>query len=55
MGIEIVVFWLGMTIASAFAVDKGVEVWKKDMQVTSEKYQSCVEYAKKVSECEGLE
>ena len=55
MGIEIALLWLGVAIAGAFTVNKGVELKKKDMQVTSEKYQSCVEHAKKVSECEGLE
>lgn len=55
MGVEIVLLWLGIAIASAFAVDKGVELVKHGQTLDADRYHSCVSATKDARQCRGME
>lgn len=55
MGIEIALMYLGLAIAGAFAVDKGVELVKHGQTIDADRYHSCMEATKDARQCRGLE
>lgn len=55
MGIEIVLMWIGISIAGGFVVDKSVDLWKHSKTLGADKYESCVTNAESVKECRNLE
>jgi hypothetical protein len=55
MGVELVLLYIGLAIAGAFSIDKGVDMYKHSKTINADKFNSCVQYADSIRECRGLE
>jgi hypothetical protein len=52
---EILITYVVIAIAGAFATNKVVEVYKHSETLDADRYASCVKHAEEVRECRGLE
>lgn len=55
MGIEVVLLWIGLSIAGAYGVNKATDVYRHNVTIEADKYNSCVKHAQEVRECRNLE
>jgi hypothetical protein len=52
---EILITYVVIALAGAFATNKVVEVYKHSETLDADRYASCVKHAEEVRECRGLE
>jgi hypothetical protein len=55
MGVDIIVLYVALAVASLFATNKAVDVYKHSETLDADRYSTCVQATKDARQCRGLE